>query len=230
MTNINIFFHRILSSQASPSESESCSVLSTSLLPHGPYRPWNSLGQNTGVGSLSLLQGIFPTQRLNPGLLHCRQILYQLSHQGSPVPITYFKLPVLYLSGDTPLDCNNKWPGKERDFKQFGFVSQSNLWLLLCHAGQRPAPRLPGQLLCRTGRLANSELTLRASVRVTRITSTQHLTDQTSSGETLSFRGPKKYHSTWTQKKTWQYLMNGIHGRHMFPAELRQLNSLMFLK
>jgi len=39
---------------------------------------------NTGVGSLSLLQGIFPTHGLNPGLLHCRQILYQLSHQESP--------------------------------------------------------------------------------------------------------------------------------------------------
>ena len=45
--------------------------------------PWNSLSQNTGVGNLSLLQGIFPTQRLNPGLLLCRQILYQLSYQGS---------------------------------------------------------------------------------------------------------------------------------------------------
>ena len=40
--------------------------------------------RNTGLGSLSLLQGIFPSQRLNPGLLHCRQILYQLSHKGSP--------------------------------------------------------------------------------------------------------------------------------------------------
>ena len=40
--------------------------------------------QNTGVGSLSLLQGIFPTQGSNPGLLHCRQILYQLSHKGNP--------------------------------------------------------------------------------------------------------------------------------------------------
>ena len=48
------------------------------------YSPWNSPGQNTGVGSCSLLQGIFPTQGLNPGPLHCRQILYQLSHQGSP--------------------------------------------------------------------------------------------------------------------------------------------------
>ena len=48
------------------------------------YSPWNSPGQNTGVGSLSLLQGIFPIQESNPGLLHCRQILYQLSHKGKP--------------------------------------------------------------------------------------------------------------------------------------------------
>ena len=40
--------------------------------------------KNTRVDSLSLLQGIFPTQELNQGLLHCRQILYQLSYQGSP--------------------------------------------------------------------------------------------------------------------------------------------------
>ena len=45
---------------------------------------WNSPGQNTGVGSLSLLQGIFETQESNPGLPHCRRILYQLSHKGSP--------------------------------------------------------------------------------------------------------------------------------------------------
>ena len=51
---------------------------------HELYSPWNSPGQNTGVGSLSLLQGIFPTQGLNPGLPYCRWILYQLSHQGSP--------------------------------------------------------------------------------------------------------------------------------------------------
>ena len=48
------------------------------------YSLWNSPGQNTGVGSLSLLQGIFATQGQNPGLLRCRQILYQLSHKGSP--------------------------------------------------------------------------------------------------------------------------------------------------
>ena len=64
--------------------SESLSVVSDSLQPLGLYSPWNSPGQNTGVGSLSLLQGVFPTQGSNPGLPHCRRILYQLSHQGSP--------------------------------------------------------------------------------------------------------------------------------------------------
>ena len=58
--------------------------MSDSLRPHGLYSPWNSPGQNTGVGSCSLLQGVFPMQGSNPGLLHCRWILYQLSHQGSP--------------------------------------------------------------------------------------------------------------------------------------------------
>ena len=45
---------------------------------------WNSPGQNTGVGSLSFLQGIVTTQGSNPGFPHCRQSLYQLSYQGSP--------------------------------------------------------------------------------------------------------------------------------------------------
>ena len=64
--------------------SGSLSVVSDSLQFHGLYSPWNSPGPNTGVGSLSLLQGIFPTQESNPGLPHCRRILYQLSHKGSP--------------------------------------------------------------------------------------------------------------------------------------------------
>ena len=49
-----------------------------------PWTPRNYPGQNTRVGSRSLLQGIFPTQQLNPSLLHCRWILCQLSYQGSP--------------------------------------------------------------------------------------------------------------------------------------------------
>ena len=67
--------------------SESCSIMSDSLWPHRLYSPWNSQDQNTGVDSLSLLQEIFPTQGLNPGFLHCRHILYQLSHKGSPTSV-----------------------------------------------------------------------------------------------------------------------------------------------
>ena len=106
-------------------ESESHSVMSDSLQPHRLYSPWNSPGKNTGVGSLSFLQGnlpnpgvepmsptlqgnslptepqekpkntgvgslsllqwIFPTQESNQGLLHCKGILYQLSHKGNPL-------------------------------------------------------------------------------------------------------------------------------------------------
>ena len=62
--------------------SESQSVVSSSLRLHGLYSLWNSPGQKTGVGSLSLPQRIFPSQGLSPGLQHCRWILYQLSHQG----------------------------------------------------------------------------------------------------------------------------------------------------
>ena len=47
----------------------------------------------TGMGSLSLLQGIFPTQGSNPGLPHCRQILYQLSHKGSPRMLEWVAYP-----------------------------------------------------------------------------------------------------------------------------------------
>ena len=67
--------------------------MSDSLQPHGLYSSWNSLGQNTEVGSLSLLQGIFPTQGSNPGLLHCRWILYQLSHNGSPRVLEWVAYP-----------------------------------------------------------------------------------------------------------------------------------------
>ena len=71
------------------SESECCSVVSDSLQPHGLYSPWNSPGQNTGVGSLSLLQGTFPTQGSNPCLLHCRSPALQMDSlpaepQGKP--------------------------------------------------------------------------------------------------------------------------------------------------
>ena len=63
--------------------------------------PHNSLGQNTRVGSLFLLQGIFPTQGSNPSLLHCRQILYHLNHKGSPRILEW----VAY-----PFSSRSSWP------------------------------------------------------------------------------------------------------------------------
>ena len=57
------------------------------------YSPWDSPGQNTGVGSLSLFQAIFPTQESNPGLPHGRWILYQLSYKGSPKTLEWISYP-----------------------------------------------------------------------------------------------------------------------------------------
>ena len=85
--------------KTSETESESRSVVSDSLRPRGLYSPWNSPGQNTVVSSLS--QGIFPIQRLNPGLLHWRQILYQLSHKGSPRILEWVAYP--FSSGSSGL-------------------------------------------------------------------------------------------------------------------------------
>ena len=67
--------------------------MSNSLPPHGLYSPWDSPGQNTGVGSLSILQGIFPPHGSNPCLWHCRRILYQLSQQGSPRILEWVAYP-----------------------------------------------------------------------------------------------------------------------------------------
>ena len=121
--NINMFANFKLDICASEGETESCSVMSNSLRPHGPQfmefsRPEYWRGQtflspvdlpnpgikprsptlqadslpaepqgepNTGVGSLPLHQQIFPTQELNQVLLHCRRILYPLSHKGSHI-------------------------------------------------------------------------------------------------------------------------------------------------
>ena len=59
----------------------------------GSSCPWDSPGKNTGMGCHFLLQGIFQTQESNPGLLHCRQMIYQLSYEGSP-NLPYLNLPL----------------------------------------------------------------------------------------------------------------------------------------
>ena len=78
------------------------SVVSNFLQSHGLYSSWNSPGQNAGVGSLFLLQGTLPTQGSNPGLPHCRWILYQLSHRGHPRMLEQ----VAY-----PFCRGSSWPG-----------------------------------------------------------------------------------------------------------------------
>ena len=80
---------------AKKSENESRWVVFDSLWPHGLYSPRNSPGQSTGVGSHSLLQGIFLTQGPNPGFPHCRWTLYQLSHKGKPRMLEWVAYPFI---------------------------------------------------------------------------------------------------------------------------------------
>src|SRR5574337_790501 len=76
--------------------------------PHGLYSArllcaWNSVGKNTGMGSYSFLQGISPTQGSNLGLLHCKQVLYHLSHQGSPYGHIIFRSQACHLFSQATL-------------------------------------------------------------------------------------------------------------------------------
>ena len=108
------------STQIDRSRSVNSSVCLT-LRPHGLKLtrllcPWNSPGKDTGVGSHSLLQGIFLIQRWNLGLLHCRQILHHLSHQGSPWILVW----VAY-----PFSRGNSWPRSQSrvSFNEGGFFT-----------------------------------------------------------------------------------------------------------
>ena len=130
------------------SESERCSVMSNSSI------PWNSSGQNTGVGSLCLLQGIFPTQGLNPGLAHSRQILYHLSHQWSPRILECVACPFSSVSSwprnRTRVSCIaggffTSWATRDppgRKFGDFLRISQSMCSLGLLSYGWSRAHRL----------------------------------------------------------------------------------------
>ena len=93
------------------------------LRPHGLYSPWNSPGQNTGVGSLSL-QGIFPTQGLNPGLPHCKQILYQLSHKGcwNTGGGCHFLLQGIFPDQESNPDLLSLEPWGKRNFIHCGYI------------------------------------------------------------------------------------------------------------
>jgi len=120
--------------------SESRSVVSDSLRPHG--LSWNSPGQNTGVGGLSLLQRIFPTQGSSPGLPHCRQILYQVNHKGSLRILEWVAYPFSRGSSrprnQTGVSCTasrffTNWAMREAWLLPFHSNSEelSNIWLYL---------------------------------------------------------------------------------------------------
>ena len=122
-----------------------------SLRPHGLYSPWNSPGQNTGVGSLSLLQGIFPTQGSNPSLLHCRWILYQLSHSGSPRILEWVAYPFSSRSSwarnQTGLSCIaggffTNWTIREADICTAAAAESLQSCPTLCNHRRQPT-RLP---------------------------------------------------------------------------------------
>ena len=87
----HICLHVLCCSQSLSWRLTLCNPLDCS--PPGSSVHGDSLGRNTGVGCHSLLQGIFPTQRSNPGLLHCRQVLYHLSHQKSPRILKWVAYP-----------------------------------------------------------------------------------------------------------------------------------------
>ena len=117
--------------------------MSDCLWHHGPYSPWNSPGQNTGVSSLSLLQGIFPTQGSNPGLLHCRWIIYQLSHKRSPRILEWVAHPCSSKSSRprnlTRVSCIadrffTNWAIREAQGGQEAIIKQERRSLLCIHA------------------------------------------------------------------------------------------------
>ena len=106
------------SSRGSSQVKWSRSVVSNSLWPHGLYptgllRPWDFPGKSTEVGCHFLLQGNFPTQGSNPGLLHYRQTLYRLSHKGSP---TRDQIHISHIAGGfftiwTAREAQEYWSG-----------------------------------------------------------------------------------------------------------------------
>ena len=111
---------------------------------HGLYSPWNSPGQNTGVGS-SLLQGIFWTQVTNPGLPHCGWTLYQLSYKESPRILEWVAYP-LSRGSSRPRDPNGvsciaggfftSWATREAiyiSFLKYKMTIWSSVTGCLCH-------------------------------------------------------------------------------------------------
>ena len=128
--------------------------MSDSATPWTIHSPWNSPGQNIGVGSLSLLQGISPTQGSNPSLPHCRRFLYQLSHKVknkcSWRSAAWRRTKQWKRSGGStaPSPCLNTMvisTGSTCTRARVGFEKMpsplSVMWLLSCRFESGPGPR-----------------------------------------------------------------------------------------
>ena len=119
--------------------SQSCSTLGNPMAPARLLCQWDFPGKNTGVGCHFLLEGIFPIQGSNPGLLHCRQIIFHLSHQrsptfsqGSPSPshslhLQHYLLLPLYTYLIVPVNCTTHWALGQPCFPTFTYLFDSNL-------------------------------------------------------------------------------------------------------
>ena len=105
--------------------------------------PWDSPGKNTEVGCHSLLQGIFPIQGSNPCLLHCRQIPYHLSHQGS----------YCVLSHSVMFDSATPWTVAYQDPLYMGILQARILeWITLPSSRGSSLPKDQTQVSCISGR------------------------------------------------------------------------------
>ena len=130
---------KVLVSQSCPTLCDPVNWLATRFF----FCPWNSPGKNTGVGCHSLLQGIFPTQGLNPHLLRCGQILYHLSHQGSSrtkILLCYHYLYLLFYCSNLPWffvvhpkerGDKSENPGREEERKKNTVFIQSLIILIV---------------------------------------------------------------------------------------------------
>ena len=96
--------------------------------------PWNSPGNNSGVVCHSLLQGIFPIQKLNSGFLHCRQILYHLSHQERTMEI--FNLKETLLPCQTSLRFHLRLASSRQGIEPRSPALQADLQILYCLSHQ----------------------------------------------------------------------------------------------